>query len=135
MKQQDLRKVYDTVILPGTEYCSVVYHSLIPDYLSKGLESVQKLAMSIIYGHGNEYSRRVSEGSIELLQDRREKAVREFALKNLESPRFKRWFPLSENGPRSVRSTTHRQYKEERCKTERMRNNPIQVMIRMLNEG
>ena len=52
MKSTDMRKVYDTVILPGTEYSLVVYHSLTPQYLADKLESVQKMAIKIIYGNG-----------------------------------------------------------------------------------
>ena len=127
MKVADLRKIYDTVLRPGTEYVSVVYHSLIPQYLSDRLEAVQKMAMKIIYGSGMDYRGMVQDGTIELLSDRREKAVLEFAMKASVSSRFgAKWFPLAPNKERAVRNTTHRRYVEHRCKTERARNNPAQ---------
>ena len=48
MRRGDLRKVYDTCIRPGVEYSSIVYNTLIPDYLSDQLEKVQTRAMKII---------------------------------------------------------------------------------------
>ena len=133
MQIKDLKKVYDTVIRPGTEYCSVVYHSLIPQYLSDRLESVQKMATKIIYGHGANYATLVENGTVELLSDRRESAILEFGRRNEGSERFKRWFPLATVGERDVRRGTHRKYQEAQCKTERMRSNPVQYMIRKLN--
>ena len=42
MDKNDLLKVYKTVVVPSIEYCSVVYDSLIPEYLSNELEMTQK---------------------------------------------------------------------------------------------
>ena len=46
----NLLKVYNTIILPSVEYCSEIYDSLIPQYMSDKLESVQRHALKIIYG-------------------------------------------------------------------------------------
>ena len=135
MPASELRNVYETVIRPGTEYVSVVYHSLIPQYLSDKLEAVQKMAMQIIYGFSIDYKKMVEDGTVELLSERRENAVVEFAKKAAESSRFgKKWFPEAPMRSREVRSTTRRKYKEMNCKTERARNNPVQYMVRKLNE-
>ena len=55
MEPDDLWKVYLTVILPSIEYCSEIYDSLIPAYLSDKLESVQRQAVKIVYGYGVNY--------------------------------------------------------------------------------
>ena len=47
MDQWNLMKVYYTVILSLVEYCTDVYDSLVPKYLSDKLEAVQKQAMKI----------------------------------------------------------------------------------------
>ena len=78
------------------------------------------------------YEALLENETIETLSSRREKDVLQFALKNCNNPRFSRWFPLA-NTTRDARNTTRRIYVEKQCRTERTRNNPIQVMIRMLN--
>ena len=94
MGAADLIKIYKTVIRAGAEYCSVVYHSLIPDYMAERLERVQEQAMKIIYGRGLNYRRMVQEGELETLQERRRTAVKKFALKASKSARFgDKWFP------------------------------------------
>ena len=50
MSKPDLVKIYESVIRPAVEYSGVVYHSLIPQYQSDKLESIQKQAFRIIYG-------------------------------------------------------------------------------------
>ena len=120
-------------IRPGTEYCSVVYHSLIPQYISDQLESVQKMAMKIIYGSDVDYGSMVENGTIQLLSERREEAVLQFTLRNEGNTYGQRWFPIANTTHRDIRATTHRKYREEKARTERMRSNPIQYMIRKLN--
>ena len=136
MKKPDLLKVYKTVILPSVEYASVVYHSLIPQYQAEALEAMQKLAMSIIYGK-TRYSLLIENKTIEPLAIRREKAILDFANKASKNERFRaKWFRenQADQVDRGVRSTTRRRYVEANCKTDRMRKNPVQVMIRALND-
>ena len=47
-KPDQLLKVYKEVLRTSVEYNSVVYHSLVPKYISDKLESVQKQAIKII---------------------------------------------------------------------------------------
>ena len=56
MGRNELLKVYKTIIRPGAEYSSVVYHSLIPNYISDRLESLQRQAVKIIYGYDVDYN-------------------------------------------------------------------------------
>ena len=134
MPSSDLLGIYCMVIRAAVEYCSVVYHSLIPRYMAERLERVQVQAMKIIFGRGMDYGKMVEDGKIETLEKRRLAACRRFATKAAASGRFgTKWFPR--NGTeRTVRSTTRKEYVERNCRTERGRNNPIQYMIRMLNE-
>ena len=46
MRANDLQKIYSVIIRPAVEYCSIVYHTLIPEYMSDRLEMVQKQAIS-----------------------------------------------------------------------------------------
>ena len=133
MDTKNLLKVYLTVILPSVEYCSEIYSSLIPSYLSDKLESVQKQCMKIIYGWNINYQEMVDDGTIQTLASRREEACLRFANRAAASERFSdRWFPRN-TASRDARPTTRRKYEEKKHKTERSRSNPIQNMIRLLN--
>ena len=134
MGDTELLKVYMTVIRPCAEYCSVVYNSLIPQYLIDKLELMQKRAIKIIYGYNIAYDELLVIKNIETLEARRISSSLKFALKNKDTERFKKWFPLAHT-ERVVRNTTHRKYLEKQARTERTRNNPIQSMIRLLNKN
>ena len=134
MRRAELIKVYKTTILPAVEYCSVVYNSLISKQTSEELEAVQKLAISIIYGNRNKYHSLIESGEMETLKERRDKDSLKFANKALKNPRFgDRWFRRNET-ERTARQETRKPYREAKCKTERMRANPVQYMTRQLNE-
>ena len=134
MSTNDLLKVYFAVIRSAVEYCSVVYHSLIPNYMSDKLESLQKQAMKIIFGPGVEYDKLVNDGIVETLEKRRKMACTKFAQKAAASERFgPEWF-LRTRCERMVRGSTRRTYQEGPYRRERDRNNPIQYMVRLLNE-
>ena len=81
MSANDLMKIYKAVIRAGVEYCSVVYHSLIPEYMAAKLERVQIQAMKIIHGRNLDYKQLLDSGQLEVLEERRENAVRKFAIK------------------------------------------------------
>ena len=134
MKVEDLIKVYCTIIRPCAEYCAIVYNTLIPKYISEKLEYMQKRAYKIIYGWSVDYESMVHRGEVQTLAERRNKQSLQLALKNRDSPRFSNWFPIAPMN-RDVRVGTHRVYKETRAKTERTRNNPIEHMIRQLNDN
>ena len=134
MGSADLLRVYKTVILPSVEYCSEIYDSLIPQYVSDKLESVQKQAIKIIYGWGVDYGKLLEDGLLEALEKRRKDACLRFARKAVISEIFgSRWFPPNP-ASRDARESTRRPFLERRAKTERMRSNPLQHMIRLLNE-
>ena len=134
MSQQNLLGIYNSIIRPSAEYCSVVYHSLIPKYLSDKLEAFQKQAMKIVYNYDVDYNQLVDDGKIESLHQRRVDACLKFANKASRSPRYGGWFKQNPETMRNARPTTRKKYFEPLCKTERMRNNPLNYMTRLLNE-
>ena len=134
MDRKDLLKVYFTTIRAAIEYCSIIYHSLIPQYMSDKLEQLQRRAMRIIFGPGTDVETLIENGTVETLRQRRESACIKFAQKASMSVRFgRKWFPRNEGG-RTVRDGTRRKFIERHCRTERGRNNPLQLMRRLLNE-
>ena len=131
MEKGDLIKVYQTMIRPAVEYAAVVYHTLIPEYLSDQLESVQRHATKIIYGWHVSYTGLLEAGEVETLKNRRIDAVKRFALK---SEQDKRWYKPKEELERNVRTSTRNKYEEKRCSTERDKKNPVYNMTKVLNE-
>ena len=134
MDRANLLKVYYTVILPAAEYCSIIYGPLIPKYVSDQLEAVQKQAYKIIYGYGVDYAGMVERGEVETLESRREEKMKKFALSAERNPRFReKWFIEKEEIGIQMRNGVRRRYEEPQYKNERLRNNPVSYMIRILN--
>ena len=103
--------------------------------LANQLEKIQRQALRIIYGWDVRIDDLMAVKGIETLQERREKAVLNFALKNEEREKYgKKWFRKTEDHGREVRTNTRRKYVVPQCRTERYMNNPITNMTRMLNE-
>ena len=135
MEQHDLLQIYKTILRPSAEYSSVIYHSLIPEYLANKLESFQRQALKIIYGWDTNCDALIENGTIELLSKRRQDSILKFALKAAASPRFgPSWFKETPISSREVRATTRKKYIEKQCKTDRSRNNPLEYMTKTLNE-
>ena len=74
-----LLELYNSVLRSAVEYCSVVYHSMIPTALADKLESVQRKALRIIYGWDSNIDDIIAAKNIESLASRREKSVLNFA--------------------------------------------------------
>ena len=126
MDRDDLTKVYQTMIRPAVEYASVVYHSLIPGYLSDQLEMVQKHAMKIVHGWGIDYNNLLERGIVTSLRERREEAVKKFALKSEKNSRFAdKWYKKREELDRETRPGVRNKYEEKRCSNEREKKNPV----------
>ena len=133
MKRENLVGIYKDVIRPSAEYSSVVYNSLIPEYLSHKLESVQKQAIKNFYGWDVDKSL-IENETISSLKQRRDEATLKFALKAAKSSRFSYWFRETPSTEREVRLSTRNKYIEKACRTERGRNNPLNVITRLLND-
>ena len=130
-----LLSIYKQMIRSSTEYASVVYHSLIPRYLSDKLESVQRQAMKIIFGRDVDYNSLVEDEIIEPLYKRREDSILKFAIKASNTTRFgTRWFTRVPNIPTELRPGIRKTFVEKHYWTERGRNNPLGYMTRKLNE-
>ena len=68
MSSSNLLGIYSSTIRPSVEYASIIYHSLIPEYLSNKLEQVQKQAIKIILGHNIDYASLIDGGELETLR-------------------------------------------------------------------
>ena len=92
--EEELARVYRTVILPIADYCQVVYHSMLTDEQDQQIEWLQSRAMKNIYGPGVPYAQMRALAEVTTLRQRRIDASDKFASKCLTSGRFARWFPL-----------------------------------------
>ena len=130
--EDELAKVYRTVILSVADYCSVVYHSMITDEQDQILERLQSQALKIIYGPGIPYAKMREAAGVNTLRQRRIEVADKFASKCASSGRFSRWFPLRQQGRAGNRATGEK-YREDYARCDRLKNSPLFHMRRRLN--
>ena len=134
LSQERLLDLYYSMVRSAVEYTSVVYHSMITKTLSDSLERVQRHALRIIYGWDQDIRTVMEVKGIQSLEERREEAVLNFALKNEEKERYgRRWFTLNDQMQRDLRPSTRNKYFMPFCRTDRALGNPVINMTRALN--
>ena len=87
--------------------------------------------MKTIFGFSTTYDALAKSG-LARLSDRREEILKKFALKTAKNPLFEHWFPR--HLPSKYNLRKEKQYEEELARTERLRNSPLFVMRRLLND-
>ena len=127
-KEEELAKVYRTVILPIADYCQVVYHAMITDEQDQQIERLQSKALKCIY---HSYASMRKLAGVSTLRQRRIEAADKFASKCAGSDCFARWFPLRQAGRAGVRRGE--KYLEEFARCDRLKNTPIFYMRRRMN--
>ena len=93
MTKSELIKVYTSMVRPVAEYVTVVWHSSITKEQARELEKQQALAMKNIVGLDLSERKMREDLKIKTLHSRREKSVKKFATKCVNSERFTHWFP------------------------------------------
>ena len=126
----DLLKVYQSIILPCHDYCSVVYNSSLTATQVQALERLQSQALKCIYGYEYSYRALLEMSGLSTLKERRDARAVRFAQKAAANTRFEGWFPLAPQ-PRALRSRAP--YQEFRAKTCRLQNSPLYDLRRKLN--
>ena len=94
--QEDLLKVYRSIILPAHDYCSCVFNSSLTQTQSNALERLQAQALKAIYGYEFSYRALLEMSGLSTLKARRDARSDKFARKCLSSPKYKGWFPTRE---------------------------------------
>ena len=130
LSKPDLLRVYQSIILPCHDYCSVVYHSSLTSLQSDQLERLQSQALKSIYGYEHSYRSLLELTGLKTLRDRREARCNRFAVKAASNPRYSRWFPRAEQ-QRALRRRP--QFAEFRARTQRLYSSPIFDLRRRLN--
>ena len=130
--EDDLLKVYKTIIRPVAEYCAPVFHPMITDQQDEQLERLQSTALRYVYGYGLSYADMREKASLPTLRQRRIELTDKFARKCLQSERFSDWFPRT-SGLNRRRSRHTPEFLETFARCDRLRNSPLHYMRRRLN--
>ena len=125
----ELVKVYKTVLLPAADYCDVVYHSMLTDEQDEALENAQVGALRTIFDYKLSARKLREKAGVTTLRERRIMHCDRFALKCVQSDRFRHWFPIRE-GRQGRHAET---YLEQYARCDRLKNSPIFFMRRRLN--
>ena len=131
--EEELVKVYTTMIRPVAEYCCAVYHSSLTDEQDERLERLQSHALKAIYGPGLSARKLREKSGLDTLRARREQYCDKFASKCASNPRFVDWFPLKENRTSSRLAKNKETYLETKARCDRLKNSPLHYFRRRLN--
>ena len=129
--EQELARVYTTVIRPVLGYCCVVYLAMLTDEQDQHVERLQAQALKSIYGYKMSYADMRKRAGVTTLRERRTVLADKFAEKAAGNPRFQSWFPLKagrQGGRRAVEV-----YQEFTARTDRLHNSPLYYFRRRLN--
>ena len=128
----DLVKLYSSLVLPVLDFTCVIYHSMLTKTQAQKLESLQKLALKIIYGvTGVPYTELLERSGLQTLHTRRLKMVDKFITKASKHPTYSAWFPIRHMTGYDLR--VERIYHEKRARTQRLYNSPLYFFRRRLN--
>jgi len=130
--QQDLIRIYTSLLRTLLEYSAVLLHSQMTQTDANRLERLQQRALKGIFGYDKiGQAKRNELAGIPSLADRREVLIRQFAQKSAENPNYSPWFPERDG----INLSRHNNpYKMEFARGNRLQNSPIFVMRAILND-
>ena len=131
--QEELTRVYATMIRPVSDYGCVVYHSSLTDEQDEELDRLQNQALKCILGPGLSGRRMRELAGVCTLRQRREDLCDKFAAKLAANPHFSDWFPIKSTRA-STRSGVKREvYLEKTARCSRLADSPLFYFRRRLN--
>lgn len=134
MSKPSLVSIYKSMIRSIQDFAAPAYHSLLNGVQANEIERIQRRALKDIFGYQFSYRTILEHQNIESLHNRREKLVKNFAIKAAANGRFSpRWFPPAEEHGYPTRGRV--KYKVFASKTERLKNSPLYFMRRILNDN
>ena len=133
-RKRDLKNIYTTFIRPVIEQSSSVWHSSLTEENNSDIERVQKAAVRVIMGKDYiDYPHALNELNITDLYQRREKLLKNLALKITKNPKVKHMLPLRTEYREDTRRHTE-VYKTHRANTQRLKTSTIPYMQKILNQ-
>ena len=136
LTEDQLIKVYISLIRPSAEYACAFWHSQITAEQAALIEAQQTRALRNIYGAGLSAARMRKKAGLTTLSQRRDELCLGFARKCVKSPRFSNWFQRKPY--RAANERLNKDVKifyENRAKTDKHFNSPISYMKRLLSRG
>ena len=131
-KGNSLFNLYCIFVRPVLEANSVVFHSMLNKGQINDIEKMHRKVVRLCYGLDEPSAALMQANEIRTLEHRRELAVRKFALKSLNDPRFgPKWFKRRDDISQNIRA--RKPYREIRAKTARYYNSPLANLIRTVN--
>ena len=130
-----LLQIFKVMLRPHLEYCSPVFNPMLSKEQSNWLERQQKRALKVIYGFEESYEEILERTGVQTLEERREIASNDFALKLVKSERFSGLFPLNHYPEEMVGLRSQKKYKEKFARTDRLYKSPLYTMRRYFNQN
>ena len=132
IKPTSLVMIYCSLLRSSIEYAVPVYAHFLTNEQSQIIERLQMQTLKTIFGFELSYRECIEKSGLERLDTRRERLVKNFAIKTSENPRWSNWFPLQKSPTYDLRRP--KKFREEFAAKERLRISPIFAMRRILNE-
>ena len=129
---ENLVKVYTSVVRPVADYMQEAYHSLMTDSQDEGVERLKNHTLKCIFGPRISARRMQEMAELTTLRARRIEACNKSATKCADSDRFFDWFP-KKPVRRLTRNAGGEEFLEEYARCDRLFNSPIFYMCRHLN--
>ena len=131
---EDLVKVYTSIIRPVADYMQEVYHPMMTDRQDEAIERLQNHALKCIYGPRISGRKMRELSGLTTLRERRVEACDKFAAKCVDCPRFGHWFPRRKSArPTRSAAAGGPEFREEFARCDRLYYSPIFYMRRRLN--
>ena len=132
--EDELVRVYVTMIRPVAEYDCVVYHSSLTDQQDEVLDRLQNQVLKCVYGPGISGRKMCAMAGLDTLRKRCEDICDKFAAKCSKDPRFEHWFPQRKGRMSSrLAGKKKEEFLELRARCDRLANSPLFYFRRRLN--
>ena len=129
--QNDVSKIYSTVICPVLEYATPVYSPLLGQNQIDEIESLQRRSLKIIFGHKTSYSKALELSGLSTLEQQRCEIARKFVSKLALNTKFNHWLPKHQ--PYNYELRNRLVYEDYEAHSDRLHKSPLYLYRRMLN--
>ena len=92
--EEELVRVYKSIVRPVADYCCVIYHYILTDYEDEEIDRLQAQALKRIFGFSPSYAEMREKAGLETWRNRRIAMIDKFVGKCLDHDHFSDWFPL-----------------------------------------
>ena len=132
---EDLIHIYKQLVRGKLKFMSVVWHSSLPERLSRSLERCQAVALKIILNVSYiSYEAACEMTGLEKLSERQSSCWLDFGLKSLRHPQNSRFYPPNPNIHNQLHLRNREHFKVSFAQTTIYKNSAVPDIQRRLNE-